>query len=62
LRGYTSGAAYASFDETEKGMIARGMLADFVMIDRDLTRVAPETIRDASIVMTVVGGEIVHGA
>jgi hypothetical protein len=59
LRGYTSGSAYASFDEREKGTLARGMLADFAMIDRDLTRIAPETIRDARVVMTVVGGEIV---
>ena len=52
-----SGAAYASFAEKEKGTLAPGMLADFVIIDRDLTRIAPETIRDAKIVMTVVGGK-----
>ena len=34
------------------------MLADFVIIDRDLTRIARETIRDAKIVMTVVGGTV----
>jgi predicted amidohydrolase YtcJ len=60
LRAYTSGAAYASFDERDKGVLAAGKLADFVMIDRDLTRVPPETIREARVVMTVVGGKIVH--
>ncbi len=60
LRAYTSGAAYASFDERDKGVLAAGKLADFVMIDRDLTRVSPETIREARIMMTVVGGRIVH--
>jgi len=60
LRAYTSGSAYAEFQETEKGMLARGMLADFVIIDRDLTRIAPETIRDARVVVTVVGGRIVY--
>ena len=60
LRAYTSGAAYAAFDEREKGVLAAGKLADFVMIDRDLTRVAPETIREARVMMTVVGGKIVH--
>jgi predicted amidohydrolase YtcJ len=62
LRAYTIDAAYASFDESEKGSLARGKLADFTMIDRDITRVAPETIRDAVITMTVVGGRVVHEA
>ena len=60
LRAYTTGGAYASFDEREKGTLERGKLADFVLIDRDLTRIAPETIRDAKVTMTVVGGRIVH--
>ncbi len=60
LRGYTTDAAFASFEEAEKGMLRRGMLADFAVIDRDITRVAPETIRDARVVMTAVGGRIVH--
>jgi len=57
LRAYTQGAAYAEFAEKEKGTLAAGMLADFVILDRDLTKIAPETIRDTKIVMTVVGGK-----
>jgi len=60
LRGYTTGSAYASFEETEKGTLTRGKLADFVMIDRDLTAVPTATIREARIMMTVVGGQIVY--
>jgi len=60
LRGYTSGSAYASFEENDKGTLARGKLADFVMIDRDLTAIPPATIREARIMMTVVGGQIVY--
>jgi hypothetical protein len=62
LRGYTSSAAFASYDEASKGVLARGMLADFAMIDRDLTRTAPESIAEARIMMTVAGGRVVYDA
>jgi hypothetical protein len=60
LRAYTANAAYAEFKEKEKGTLAKGMLADLVILDRDLTRIAPENIRDTKIVMTVVGGKAVY--
>ena len=60
LRAYTRGGAYASFDEKEKGVLTPGALADFAMIDHDLTRIAPESIRDARIALTVVGGRVVY--
>jgi hypothetical protein len=59
LRAYTTGAAFAEYMEGQKGMIARGMLADMVLIDRDLTVIPPETIRDAKVTMTMVGGRVV---
>jgi hypothetical protein len=58
LRAYTAGSAYASFEEREKGTLERGKLADFVLLDRDIFRVPPETIRDARVLLTVVGGTI----
>jgi predicted amidohydrolase YtcJ len=60
LRAYTTGSAYASFEEGSKGSLERGKLADFVLIDRDLTRIPPEQIRDAHVLMTVVGGMVVY--
>jgi predicted amidohydrolase YtcJ len=60
LRAYTSGSARAEFAEGDKGILARGMLADFVMIDKDLTRIPPETIRDARVTRTFVGGREVY--
>ena len=60
LRAYTRGGAYASFDEKEKGTITPGALADFAIIDRDLTRIAPEAIRDAHVALTAVGGRVVY--
>ncbi len=59
LRAYTMGGAYASFEETEKGSFVPGKLADVVILDRDLTAIAPETIRDARVMYTIVGGRLV---
>ncbi len=60
LRAYTSGGAYAIFDEKNRGTLERGKLADFVLIDRDITRIPPEEIREARVQMTVVGGRVVY--
>jgi predicted amidohydrolase YtcJ len=60
LRAYTAGAARAEFAEGEKGTLEQLKLADFVVIDRDLRRIPPETIRDARVLLTVVGGTIVY--
>jgi predicted amidohydrolase YtcJ len=61
LRAYTATAAYASFEEKQKGVLAPGYLADFVVLDRDLFEIDPVAIRDVRVVMTVVGGRGVHG-
>lgn len=60
LHAYTTAAAYSSFEEDIKGMLKPGMLADFVLLDRDLTQIDPEKIRDTEILRTVVGGEVVY--
>lgn len=60
LRAYTVNAAYATFDEKDKGSLAVGKLADVVIVDHNLTRVPAETIRDARIDYTIVGGRVVY--
>jgi len=60
LMAYTIDAAYAEFAEKEKGSLEVGKLADFVLLDADLTKIAPEKIRDAKVLMTVVGGKVVY--
>lgn len=60
LRAYTINGARASFDEQDAGSIEVGKQADLVLIDRDLTRISPDAIRDARVVLTVVGGKVVH--
>jgi predicted amidohydrolase YtcJ len=62
LRAYTANGAYASFDESRKGTLAAGKLADLVLIDRDLFSIAPDEIRNAKVLTTIVGGKVVSGA
>ncbi|HEY8537196.1 MAG TPA: amidohydrolase [Vicinamibacterales bacterium] len=59
LRAYTVNAAYASFEETQKGVLAPGRLADFVVLDRNLFEIPADEIRDVQVLTTVVGGRIV---
>jgi predicted amidohydrolase YtcJ len=52
--------AYAAFMENESGTLTTGKYADFVVLDRDIMTVAPEEILKASVVMTVLGGQVVY--
>ena len=59
---YTRGGAYASFEEHRKGVIQEGMLADMVVLDRDILSTPKEEIGEAKVVLTMTGGRIVHRA
>ncbi len=59
LRAYTYEGAFASFEEDIKGMLKPGMLADMVLLDRDLTAIEAPEIRDAVVLKTIVGGRVV---
>jgi predicted amidohydrolase YtcJ len=56
LYAYTQGSAYAEFAESYKGTLAPGMVADFIVLDRDLTRIPPHDILGAKVLRTVVAG------
>lgn len=58
LRLYTLGGAYASFEESTKGTIEVGKLADLVVLSKDPTLVNPRTIMDINVMMTMVGGKV----
>jgi predicted amidohydrolase YtcJ len=62
IAAYTVGAAYAEFAEDKKGMLMPGMLADLVVLDRDVTRVPPADILETRVLRTVVGGKTVYEA
>lgn len=62
ITAYTSGSAFAEFEEKEKGKLAPGMLADFVVLDRDVTATAAEKVLPTKVLRTVVGGKTVFEA
>jgi hypothetical protein len=59
IAAYTIGSAYAEFEEKEKGNLVQGMLADFVVLDRDPTGSSPEKLLQTKVLRTVVGGKSV---
>jgi len=60
VKCYTFNSAYASFEEDFKGSVEPGKLADIAVIDRDLTEIPPENIREAKVYMTLVAGKILY--
>ena len=60
IAAYTTGAAFAEFEEKEKGKLVPGMLADFVVLDRDVTAASPEKVLGTKVLRTVVGGKTVY--
>ena len=60
IDGYTSEAAYASFDETRKGTLAPGKLADIVVLGSDIFSEPPMTREAATVYATIVDGKIAY--
>ena len=61
LRGMTIWAARSNFEETEKGSLEKGKLADFIILDRDLMTVAPVEVLQTTVLATFIGGSKVYG-
>ncbi|MFN0276809.1 MAG: amidohydrolase [Chitinophagales bacterium] len=59
LRGMTIWAAFAAFEENEKGSLEKGKFADFVILDDDIMHIKAERIPETKVLMTVINGEVV---
>lgn len=61
LEAYTLGSAYYQHQESIKGRLTAGQLADFALLSDDFFEVSDESISDIHSVLTVVDGEVVYG-
>ncbi len=60
LYAYTQGSAYAEFSEKHKGRLAPGYDADFILVDRDLYKVAAPALLGSNALQTFVAGKEVY--
>jgi predicted amidohydrolase YtcJ len=60
INAWTSGGAWASFDEHRKGMLKPGMLADMVVLSRDVFKANREQLESTEVVATIFDGRIVY--
>jgi predicted amidohydrolase YtcJ len=62
LYAYTQGSAYAEFAEKQKGKLEPGYDGDFIIVDRDLYKVAPRALLATRVLETFVSGQEVYAA
>jgi len=62
LRGYTIEAAYAGFEENDKGVIEPGKLADFTVVTTDVLQAPAKDLLSTRVLYTIVGGQIAYQA
>jgi len=60
VTAYTAGSAFAEFQDREKGTLARGKLADLIVLSEDIFSIPPARLKEVQVLATVAGGKIVH--
>lgn len=60
VKCYTTNNAYAGFQENKTGMLKKGMLADFIVLDENIFEIAPEEIKNVKVMRTIVNGKQVY--
>ena len=58
LQSYTRDAAWAGFEEAEKGTLTPGKLADIVVLSHDIRTIPDDQLRDSAVQMTIIGGRV----
>jgi len=59
---YTQGSAFAEFRDDRKGRLEPGFMADFILLDRDITKSSPQEILNTNVLRTIVAGRSVYPA
>ncbi len=57
LKGMTIWAAYAAFEENEKGSIEPGKMADFVVLEKDIMKEKEASLRTIKVAETFIDGK-----
>jgi len=60
VRAYTSGSAFAEFQDTVKGTIVRGKVADLVVLSDDVFSIPAARLKDVQVLTTIAGVKVVH--
>jgi predicted amidohydrolase YtcJ len=60
LKSYTLAAAYAAFEESSRGSLKVGKLADMTVLSKDITTIPEDEIPGTTVVYTIVGGKVVY--
>ena len=60
LKMYTFGSAYSEFEESTKGTLEKGKIADMVILSEDITKIDPFDLKDVTVDTTFVGGKIAY--
>jgi len=60
LKSYTIQNAFAAFEDTLKGSLSVGKLADITVLTKDITAVPDDEIRQAKVAYTIIGGRVVY--
>ncbi len=58
LKCYTVNSARMTSEEDKKGVLEKGMFSDFTVLSENIFKIDPEGIKDVSVEMTVINGEI----
>ena len=60
LKSYTLNPAYAAFEESSRGSLKAGKLADVTVLSKDITTIAEDDIPTAHVTYTIVGGKVLY--